>query len=353
MAPEQVRRLPIDRRVDVFATGTVLHEMLTGKRLFASVSELETLERVAAAQVTAPSGENPDVPRALDAIVKKALSREPNARYTSGAAMAEALDTLEPHMFSRRKLAQLLKQIFPEAWAVVCEVCGKQVLPGRECAECGQVAPPVESSASDADVQPLPPPPRLPARHHQPHLFVVPRLPSREDDSVKMGLTRPGKVTTPRPALVAVPTFADDVEDDPPTVETPKRPPAPVVETAFEVASTIQETPDLRGNEKVGRIAVALLVVGLLGLCATLVFTRPPVAAAPPPPVVAAPLTPAVVAAPPPPIAAPLVLPPIAARPVLVQPVVVKAAHRRHHRAPAATSTVREGRLVDPFAGGD
>jgi serine/threonine protein kinase, bacterial len=356
MAPEQVRRQPIDRRVDVFATGTVLHEMLTGKRLFASVSELETLERVAAAQVTAPSGENPDVPRALDAIVKKALSRDANGRYTSGAAMAEALDTLESLMFSRRKLAQLLKQIFPEAWAVVCEVCGKQVLPGRECEECGTLAPPAESSASDADVQPLPPPPRLPQRHHQPHLFVVPKLPSREDDSVKMGLTRPGHVTPARAHLVAVPSLADDVEDDPPTVETPKQPAPPPVELAAEwpavEVSTVEDAPDLRGNEKVGRIALALLVVGLLGLMATLVYTNRP---APP---VAEPA--AVVAKPAAVVARPAAAPEVVKGPLIVEPVLVTrpappppkvAHHHRRHAAPS--STVREGRLVDPFAGGE
>ena len=177
MAPEQVRRQPIDRRVDVFAAGIVLHEMLTGKRLFASVSESwRRWSGVAAALVTAPSGENADVPRALDAIVKKALARDAVGRYTSGAAMAEALDTLDAQIFSRRSMAELLRKLFPEAWTVVCEVCGKQVLPGRECGECGTLAPVDESS--DADVQPLPPPPAV-RPTSPPHLFVVPKLPTR------------------------------------------------------------------------------------------------------------------------------------------------------------------------------
>ena len=75
MSPEQVTHQPIDRRVDVFAAGIVIHELLTGKRLFAAPSELETLQRVSAAQVVAPSVDNPEVPRALDAIVKKALAK--------------------------------------------------------------------------------------------------------------------------------------------------------------------------------------------------------------------------------------------------------------------------------------
>src|SRR3954469_19264470 len=54
MAPEQVHRLPVDRRVDVFAAGIVLHEMLAGRRLFAAATELETLRRVDACEVAPP-----------------------------------------------------------------------------------------------------------------------------------------------------------------------------------------------------------------------------------------------------------------------------------------------------------
>src|SRR6185295_1166612 len=50
MAPGQVNHKPFDRRADVFAAGIVLHEMLTGKRLFGRRSEHETLQRVVAAQ---------------------------------------------------------------------------------------------------------------------------------------------------------------------------------------------------------------------------------------------------------------------------------------------------------------
>jgi serine/threonine-protein kinase len=164
MAPEQVNRQPIDRRVDVFACGIVLHEMLTGKRLFAAPSELETLERVSAAQVVAPSVDNPEVPRALDAIVKRALSRDPNQRFGSGQEMAEALEQLEAQMFSRRKLAKFLVELFPDAWTVTCDVCGKQAPPGRECPECGTAAP-LDASESDGELpeQPLDGLPHLPS----------------------------------------------------------------------------------------------------------------------------------------------------------------------------------------------
>ncbi|HEY1587356.1 MAG TPA: serine/threonine-protein kinase, partial [Polyangia bacterium] len=141
MSPEQVTHQPIDRRVDVFAAGIVIHELLTGKRLFAAPSELETLQRVSAAQVVAPSVDNPEVPRALDAIVKKALARDPRQRYASGAQLAEALEALDALTWSRRRLAAYVADLFANDFMVVCDVCGKQVLPGDNCSECGTAAP--------------------------------------------------------------------------------------------------------------------------------------------------------------------------------------------------------------------
>src|SRR5512138_2092252 len=58
MSPEMVRGLPVDRRSDVFSLGIVLHEMLTGTRLFTGPSELAVMERVRAAEVPPPSAAN-------------------------------------------------------------------------------------------------------------------------------------------------------------------------------------------------------------------------------------------------------------------------------------------------------
>jgi serine/threonine-protein kinase len=141
MAPEQVGHQPIDCRVDVFAAGVVLHEMLTGKRLFAANTELETLQRVSLAQVIAPSVDNREVPRALDVIVKKALARHPGDRYGSAAQLAEALETLDGLAWPRKRLASFMAELFAHEWMIVCEVCGKGVMPAAECLECGTRAP--------------------------------------------------------------------------------------------------------------------------------------------------------------------------------------------------------------------
>jgi serine/threonine protein kinase len=92
LAPEALRGDPIDGRVDIFALGVVLHEMLTLKDLFASESNLGTLHKVLEMEIPPPSLGRPEVPAALDAIVMKALERDPARRYACAADMARDLN---------------------------------------------------------------------------------------------------------------------------------------------------------------------------------------------------------------------------------------------------------------------
>jgi TonB family protein len=94
MSPEQAWGKPIDHRSDLFSLGSVLHEMLTGERLFQGDSDLVVLELVRKAQVEPPSRVNPDVSPALDAVVLKALAREPENRYATGAEMLRDLESV-------------------------------------------------------------------------------------------------------------------------------------------------------------------------------------------------------------------------------------------------------------------
>ena len=95
MTPEGVRGLPVDRRADIFALGTVLWEMLAGEKLFTGPSELALLERVRSAEVPPPSSRNPAVLPGLDAVVLRALAREQEDRY---AWASELRDSLVPYL---------------------------------------------------------------------------------------------------------------------------------------------------------------------------------------------------------------------------------------------------------------
>jgi serine/threonine-protein kinase len=112
LSPEQVRGLPVDRRADVFSLGAVLHELLTGQRLFHGPSDLAVLERVRAAQVRPPSERNPAVPPSLDAVVLRALAREPADRHAWASDLAEALRPLAAPD-GRAALARELAARFP------------------------------------------------------------------------------------------------------------------------------------------------------------------------------------------------------------------------------------------------
>src|SRR5688572_19714166 len=71
MSPEQVRGLPLDRRSDIFAIGTLLYEMLTGERLFMGESDFSTLEKVRNAEIESPVTYNRNIPPALERVVMK------------------------------------------------------------------------------------------------------------------------------------------------------------------------------------------------------------------------------------------------------------------------------------------
>ena len=91
MSPEQARGKPLDGRSDLFALGIMAWEMLTQKRLFLAESDFETLSNVLKQEVPRPSSINPDVPKALDDIVLKALAKDREQRHASVEAFGREL----------------------------------------------------------------------------------------------------------------------------------------------------------------------------------------------------------------------------------------------------------------------
>ncbi|HEY6878614.1 MAG TPA: protein kinase [Polyangiales bacterium] len=91
MAPEQMRQLEIDRRADIWALGVVLWESLTLQRLFVRSSQADTVMSVMMDRVRPPSELKPDIPRELDAVVLKAIARNPAHRYATAREMGREL----------------------------------------------------------------------------------------------------------------------------------------------------------------------------------------------------------------------------------------------------------------------
>ncbi len=91
LSPEATDGKEVDQRADIFAVGLILWESLTGRRVFDAESDIATIRLVQAAAYTPASRLNPAVPPELDAILAKALARDPAARFQAARDMARAL----------------------------------------------------------------------------------------------------------------------------------------------------------------------------------------------------------------------------------------------------------------------
>ncbi len=91
MAPEQANAKKVDPRTDVFALGIVLWELLTVRHLFRGKSDAATLKKVRACDVGPPSEAVPQIPKAVDKLLLRALEKEPRRRYPTAEAFGEAI----------------------------------------------------------------------------------------------------------------------------------------------------------------------------------------------------------------------------------------------------------------------
>jgi len=80
MAPEQASARPVDRRVDIYALGIVLWEMLTMRRRFAGTNDFAILDQVRRPTYEPPSRHASGIPHALDEVLESALSADPDGR---------------------------------------------------------------------------------------------------------------------------------------------------------------------------------------------------------------------------------------------------------------------------------
>ncbi len=115
MSPEQAWADPVDHRSDIFSTGIVLHELLTGRMVYEEDNLPKLLDRVRKAEIPRPSKLRPEVPPELDEIVMRALAKHPEERYGSAHDFGQALTQfLYGHLpsFTPARLAGLMAQLF-------------------------------------------------------------------------------------------------------------------------------------------------------------------------------------------------------------------------------------------------
>ncbi len=115
MSPEQARGQKLDVRTDVYSTGIVLFELVTGTKRFVDENPLRLLEMVARPTPIMPSDRAPDVPKALDRIFLGATQANREGRYKDAESfrdeVTQALHKLNPRA-TREHLAQFLNHLF-------------------------------------------------------------------------------------------------------------------------------------------------------------------------------------------------------------------------------------------------
>jgi serine/threonine protein kinase len=94
MSPEQCLGHPFDRRTDVFALAIVVHELLTGQRLFKRETTYKTYQAIVNGEVTRPSKVNPRLDPAIDRVLLKALAARAEDRHATAEELGEDLEAL-------------------------------------------------------------------------------------------------------------------------------------------------------------------------------------------------------------------------------------------------------------------
>jgi len=123
MSPEQLRGAEVDGRTDLFALGVVLYEVVTGRSAFGAAEDgdlVELVREIVNAHPTAPSEINRNAPKAFDAIIGRALRKDPAERYARGADLVNDL----------RHYKALTRSLDPDYAATVILPAGGMAAPG-------------------------------------------------------------------------------------------------------------------------------------------------------------------------------------------------------------------------------
>jgi len=118
----------LDPRCDLWALGVVMYELLTGGRLFDAPEQGAILDRVRTLPIPPPSRANPEVPRAVDQIVLKALERDPAKRWQRASDMRDAIGVVAAGRLTPQQFVSWVEWVFTQKQPLRREDSGVSVL---------------------------------------------------------------------------------------------------------------------------------------------------------------------------------------------------------------------------------
>jgi serine/threonine-protein kinase len=221
LSPEQVAGKEIDQRSDIFSLGIVLYELLTSSRLFRRNTDYDTLAAILRYDPPPPSSIVASLPPEIDAVVLRALAKDPAGRFPTASVMLDAIEAVADIAglaLSPRDIKRYMRDLYgtrPEPWRELeaLEERSPATYSGEVIGPLTRTVFPADAAADDV---PLIPGRVRPLHHEDDDLVPTPLLakpvePSAPVPSVDLQLTpllvrlEPTHDVAPLPAPVFVP----------------------------------------------------------------------------------------------------------------------------------------------------
>lgn len=119
MSPEQISCKGVDNRSDLYSLGVILYELLVGRRPFAGNNLASLFKAIGDHKITPPIKANPAISMGLNTVILKAIEKDPNRRFQSGAELVAALNRHRPDATESRSL---IHRIFSRPLALIAIV---------------------------------------------------------------------------------------------------------------------------------------------------------------------------------------------------------------------------------------
>lgn len=333
MPPEQLQAKGMDRRVDVYALGVVLYELLTGKRPFDATTDVSVMQAILFESFIPVAQRRPDLPVALQQVLDKALAKDRERRYADCRALQDDLErfvlsTGEP--VGAYQIAQRIAQWVPEVAAVPAMTPSQGGSKGAvaqqsksDARSASMVSPPVDSTSpttpmprslvaplevpadSTSPTTPMPiaiggvvrelEPRSSPQQDTLPSYPVVVKTPALRADAAKREAPRPRERARASGAKVQAPRARDEdavamaaASSLPPEGASPAPAPSVDADDAVHTRSTEYVAAATSGRSG-GRIAIIVVAVVALSMGGAVTLMRgddsevSPVRVSPPP----------------------------------------------------------------------